>query len=165
MTTYSRTWKQQQRIDRDQTWIRIAYWILTTALLIAAAVVVLAAPARAEESLPATFSPARSEDLNAWTKTDTALQAIVLAELAVDRAQTREAQTRRQPELGWARTFIGTHPSHTQTDTYFAACALLHTAIAVALPKPYRTIWQGVWIGIEHEAISTNTNVGISMRF
>jgi hypothetical protein len=113
--------------------------------------------------------PAKGEDENRWTTMDTSLQAVFLTTLAVDRGQTaevsRHSRSQADTEVGWARSFIGPHPSTGQVNGYFAACALLHTAIAVALPKPYRTIWQSFWIGAEVNTIHNNVSVGIGVRF
>ena len=115
--------------------------------------------------------PAKGEDENRWTTLDTSLQAVFLTTLAVDRAQSVYGSQHPSPngfryeETGWARSFIGPHPSAGQVNGYFAAAALAHTAIAIALPKPYRTIWQSVWIGVEVSAIRNNISAGISVRF
>ena len=105
-----------------------------------------------------------------WTTGDTALQAAFLTALAVDRGQSSEGAQRRShtlhvEEVGWARNFIGPHPTSGQVNRYFAACAVIHTAVAYALPKPYRTMWQSFWIGVEVDAINSNVNAGISIRF
>ena len=112
-------------------------------------------------------SIARGEDNVKWTAGDTALQTLYLATLEVDRAQTTYYGSRPQQftESGWARNFIGEHPTSGQANRYFAACAIGHTVIAAMLPKPYRTVWQSFFIGIEASAISSNVNAGISIRF
>lgn len=110
-------------------------------------------------------SPRRVEDVNAWTAGDTALQAVFLTTLAIDRGQTVAGQEMKRDEVGWARHFIGSHPSSGQVNRYFATCAMLHTAVAIVLPKPYREIWQSFWIGVEVSTVDSNVNAGISVRF
>ncbi len=100
----------------------------------------------------------------AWDSIDTALQATFLTTLMVDRGQSL-TDVHKRPELGFARVFVGSDPSQRQLNQYFLGAALVHTGISVLLPKPYRTIWQSVWIGVEAETIRRNTVVGIGIRF
>lgn len=106
-----------------------------------------------------------SDDPYKWTPTDTALQVVFLTTLDIDRAQTAYGSKYRYEETGFARSYIGPHPSAGQVNGYFASCALLHTGIAYVLPKPYRTIWQSFFIGVEYNSIRHNINAGISVRF
>ncbi len=121
-----------------------------------------------------------AKDVNRWTAGDTALQALFLTTLAIDRAQTIYTAThpidgnRVRFEEGWARHFIGDHPSSGQVNRYSATCALLHTAVAIALPKEMkiggetiypRTLWQSIWIGAEISTIDRNISAGVSFRF
>ncbi len=171
---YAQGWRQVQRQERQAAAIRAMYWIMT-ALLLAVLTLIIIMPAHAGEA----------EDRGqSWTAGDTALQAAVIATLAVDRAQTVYIAThgvttetcysgssggcfekQEYYESGWARNFIGSHPTHGQVNRYFATAALLHTGVAYILPKPYRTIWQSFWIGVEAYTVQSNVNAGISVRF
>ena len=148
---------KQKAIQREQDAAESVYRFVLIIILIAALVFVITATSYA------------GDDARAWTKTDTALQAIFLLTLAVDRAQTEEfvrhPRSAANEEVGWAHHFVGAHPSVGQVNGYNAACALLHTAIAGALPKPYSTIWQSFWIGVEVNTVDSNVNAGISLRF
>lgn len=149
---------------------RAAVLVVATLLIgMVLAMIFIPKNVHAEEAPSPQSSPLRVEDVTAWTAGDMALQAAFLLALAVDRAQTEEFVRHPRPganeEVGWARHFIGAHPSVGQVNGYNAACAILHTAIAVTLPKPYRTVWQSFWIGVEVNTIDSNVNAGISMRF
>ncbi len=116
----------------------------------------------------------KNGNTNRWTAGDTALQALFLTTLAVDRAQTVSLRDHNLEEVMTARHFIGAHPSSGQANRYFATCALLHTTIAVSLPKEMeigsmtiypRAMWQSFWIGAEISTIDRNIGAGISVRF
>jgi hypothetical protein len=139
--------------------------------------VIMASPARAEEK-PQTgrtsWTDRTLEDPSKWTAGDTALQSVFLLTLAVDRGQTAFAASDRNPtvrheEVGWARHFIGEHPTASQVNKYFAACGAAHTGITHLLIKTghreWARLWQGVWIGAELNSIDTNVHAGISLRF
>ncbi len=189
----NKAWRTAQREKREDAAIHAMHWLLT-ALLYGTLLALLLIPgkARAEdmqalahetaermqqthphlsplpegEDVKSQSSPATGEDKKSWTGGDTALQAAFLTALAIDRGQTVELRDRHLEEIGWARSFIGAHPSSGQVNRYFATCALAHTAIAYVLHKPYRTIWQSFWIGVEVDTIHSNSvNMGISVRF
>lgn len=123
-------------------------------ILIIAALMLIANTAQAYNILP-----------KDWDATDTVLEALVITSLAIDRGQTDTIHRMRMEEVGWARTFIGSHPTHRQVNQYFATCAVVHTAIAIVLPTPYRELWQSVWIGIEVGTIHANNQIGIGIKF
>ncbi len=109
-----------------------------------------------------------------WDSTDTVLQALVIASLAVDRHQSNQFCDGSLHEVGWAKNVIGHHPTRKQNDLYFAGAALGHTAIAWIAPKhwevagwdiPARTIWQSFWFGVEVGVIHKNYQLGLSFGF
>ncbi len=100
-----------------------------------------------------------------WDTQDTVLQVLVVTSLAIDRHQTRQINSKGFEECGWARSWIGSHPSNKEIDTYFAGAAIGHTAISIILPKhwivgsydiPVRTIWQSFWFGVEFKTVRDN---------
>lgn len=110
------------------------------------------------------------DDTKKWTAGDTALQMIFLTELDIDRAQSvyafSPAHKNEHEEVGLLRIVAGKHPTPRQVNFWCATSAIAHTAIAYYLPKPYRTIWQSFWIGVEVDVIhSTTVDAGISIRF
>ncbi len=50
-------------------------------------------------------------------------------------------------------------------DRYFVGCLVGHYLVARALPRPYRTWWQSVWIGLEGGQVAANYRVGITLEF
>jgi hypothetical protein len=105
--------------------------------------------------------PAHADE---WTAMDTAFQAAFLSVLYVDYRQTMQMQT---PEVSWKEynSFLGDHPTKRDIGQYFAACAVLHTGIALMLPKPYRTVWQVVWFGAEYSMTRTNYRAGLRLEW
>lgn len=59
---------------------------------------------------------------------------------------------------------LGRRPSASKVNAYFAATSALHAGIAVALPRPWRTWWQLVGIGVEAHAIGRNAVNGITLQ-
>ena len=99
-----------------------------------------------------------------WTKTDTAFQLAYYTLHTVDWLQTRYIAKR--PEKYYeSNPLIGTHPSIGRVNTYFAVTAVINTLVPYALPKPYRTYWQGGMIGIEAVCIGSNARLGVKLQF
>lgn len=104
--------------------------------------------------------------LKDWDKTDTTMQILFLSALSIDHKQTREIPGNPyHEECGWAKNWIGRHPSKKKVDLYFLTSAVGHTAVSVILPKrwdvagidvPVRTIWQSFWFGVEVGTIGGN---------
>jgi len=122
-------------------------------------------------------APVHAEE---WTKLDTSLQVVYTVAHCLDWAQTRQISRHYGQMTGYQQhndgrtTFavnqesngiLGPHPSRDTVDLYFASTLVAHTAIAYILPKPYRNIWQAVWIGVEVETVRHNYSVGVQARF
>jgi hypothetical protein len=105
--------------------------------------------------------PAAASD---WTAEDTAWQASFLALHVVDWGQTRDiaAQPNRYHETN---PILGEHPSQARVDRYFAATAILHTAVAYTLPPKWRRAWQYVSIGYQAGFVASNYNIGLRINF
>ncbi len=147
--------------------------LMLVAGLVAAALILLilsCGTANAAESANA--------NTNRWTWGDTALEAVFVGVTAIDWDQTRQIANRHSPfiyEDGWARSFIGSHPSIHAVNEYFAISIIAHAGIAYAcgfVPEPYgsklRTVWQSFWIGVETDVTHTNRktyHLGVSMHF
>jgi hypothetical protein len=100
----------------------------------------------------------------AWSRADTYRQAAVIGVGAVDWLQTREIA--KNPEKYYEMNpILGSHPSTKEVDAYFAACALAHTGVAMALPPKWREPWQYLWIGLEAATVAHNYNIGIKIDF
>lgn len=122
--------------------------------------------------------PAQAEDKNAWTATDTALQATYTVLHVMDWSQTLHIARNHvhcYPNgTGIAcaldyedNSLLGEHPSIGLVNSYFASTLVLHTAVSYILPKPYRTIWQAITIGIEYGTVQHNrrTGIGVNLHF
>jgi len=161
-----RAWRTKQREIRECIAIRAMYWVLL-ALLIGMVLVILARPARANEFAPSPQpSPARGEDVNRWTTMDTSLEVIYGAFHVMDWGQTLHFV--RNPDRYFeTNNILGRYPSEGRVNSYFALTLAGHAAVAYILPKPWRTIWQSVWIGIEANQVECNrqVGVGISLHF
>jgi hypothetical protein len=112
-----------------------------------------------------------------WTREDTYRQAALTALLVVDWGQTKEAARKNEDqtycgynggsctpsyrEVGFARYFIGEHPSVRQVNNYFALSILGHAAISYVLQSEWRKGWQYVLIGIEIDVV----RIGLKMEF
>jgi hypothetical protein len=113
-----------------------------------------------------TYADAPSgEEAFAWTATDTALQAIFIAATAVDWSQTLDisrSYERRCPYYE-RNPFLGRKPGAGRINTWMSTTILAHTAIAYLLPKPYRTVWQSLWVGLEIGQIHQNRQIGLGV--
>jgi hypothetical protein len=98
-----------------------------------------------------------------WTWVDTTLQAGVLATMALDLSTTLDI--RHHPNNFETNPILGRRPSDAEVTRLMVGEFLAHTAIAVALPKPYRTIWQSFVIGMEAQCIRNNRSIGLNFRF
>lgn len=102
-----------------------------------------------------------SEDCR-WTWVDYSLQATASALVLADWSQTSWGQRHGGMELN---PILGRHPNGTATAGYFGGLLALHAGVAALLPKPYRTIWQSIWIGLEGHATLKNARLGIGFAF
>ena len=99
-----------------------------------------------------------------WTNQDTALQLTYTVAHVMDWNQTLHIA--RNPDRYYEKgcdAFIGYHPTKRKVNAYFASTLLLHTVIAYTLSKPYRTVWQSVWIGVEYNQIQRNREIGLGV--
>ncbi|MCG8473245.1 MAG: hypothetical protein MI742_15500 [Desulfobacterales bacterium] len=97
---------------------------------------------------------------NSWNKETTARELCFLFTLYQDWKQTRviAANPNRFKETN---PILGKHPTRSEVDTYFTACALGHAMIAYMLPPRASKIWQTMWIGIQSDVIEGNSEVGV----
>jgi hypothetical protein len=102
--------------------------------------------------------------LVAWTQEDTKYQTAFIATALVDWGQTLYIAS-NPDEYKESNVLLGDHPSRDKVNMYFPIAIGLHTAVAVALPKDYRRVWQLIWIGIETGMIVHNASIGIKVDF
>lgn len=91
-----------------------------------------------------------------WSKTDTTLEATLVAVSVADYLQTRHIASHCLE----ANPILGSCPSNKKITLYFTASIASHIAIAAALPKPWRTIFQVSSIGWEGRVVSLNIQHG-----
>lgn len=89
-----------------------------------------------------------------WETSDTLLQGAGLVLLTIDAFQT--AETRNQPGVYERNPILGEQPDGTAVATYFISSAIIHTAIAWLLDKPWRQLWQFGLIGVEGACVVNN---------
>lgn len=97
-----------------------------------------------------------------WTKTDTAMQILYSGLHIMDWNQTiqiAEDENRRE-----GNQILGASPNKDQVNLYFATTLLGHYYIAKKLDKPYRTLWQIVWINIQHNVVNHNQRKGLHFK-
>ena len=99
-----------------------------------------------------------------WTHEDTLYQAAFIATACADWGQTLYIAG-NPDEYEENNRILGSHPSRDKVNLYFPIAIGLHTAVAVALPKDYRRVWQLIWIGIETGMIVHNASIGIKVDF
>ncbi len=98
-------------------------------------------------------APADARDARRWTAGDTALELTYLAVQTVDWMQTRHFLREGSTE---ANPILGERPTRGTLVAYNFAAMTLHAAVAYVLPRPWRTVWQCVWIGAEAWTIGGN---------
>lgn len=106
----------------------------------------------------------RAEDVNIWTAQDTIMQGVYLGLQIVDTGQSLNVAG-SHGRYSDNNPVLGKHPSKGAVIGYMAGTAILDTVIAYLLPKPYRTWFQGLSIGVEGYAVGSNFYKGIGVRF
>ncbi len=102
-----------------------------------------------------------------WTWTDTGLELALVGLAVADRQQTLEFTQNHDKYPTWTESnpFLGRHPSRDKLNAAIVLGLGAHYLIARELPRPFRTIWQAVFIGIEIDAVSCNYMGGVRVSF
>lgn len=101
----------------------------------------------------------QDEENHKWTTADSMLEATLVVVSVVD-----DLQTMRCLRQGWCEELnpiLRTHPSNQRIIVFSAVALATHAFIAYKLPKPERTWWQGLWIGIELVTVENNREVAV----
>ena len=98
----------------------------------------------------------RGED--PWTTGDTVRQVLGIGLLALDWNQTR--QNAGDPRYNEQNLILGDRPSRGRVDIYFPISAIIGTAFATQLKKPYRQMFQYGLIGVEGYCVYNNHENG-----
>lgn len=95
---------------------------------------------------------------------DYALETTFIGVTSMDWSQTQQVAT--HPLLySEMNPILGSHPSLEAINIYFPSAMALHALVAYALPKPWREVWQTMWIGIETYTVYTNATIGLRIKF
>ena len=106
-----------------------------------------------------------------WTKTDTAIEGVVLTTFTLDYLQTRqilESTTGREgnPIIGSCRSRVGGNDcSGVPPELYFGGLAIVHVAAMRLLPSRWRNVAQGLTIGVQVRTLHNNYEAGYTFRF
>jgi hypothetical protein len=98
-----------------------------------------------------------------WTNADAALQATYSLFHIADWNQT--LQIINDNERKEANIILGSNPSEDQVNLYFTSTLLGHYYVAKKLNRPYRALWQMLWIGRQLKAINHNKKAGLHINF
>ncbi len=113
-------------------------------------------------------APAFASDNSKWTWGDTALEAAFAGITAMDWDQTRALANHYDPYVWETNPLLGHHPSVSRVNAYFPLYIVTHAAVAYVLPKPWRTIFQSIWIGYESDQVYNNRkkySAGVCLHF
>ena len=100
-----------------------------------------------------------------WDKTDTSLQVVYSLVHLVDWSQTIDIA--KSDKYHETNLFLGKRPSRGKINKYFAGTLVSHYLVSKWINRPYRNIWQSIWIGFELGYINHNRKIGfeISLDF
>ena len=104
-----------------------------------------------------------ADNPHAWTGIDTALQLTFTGLAVMDWRQTRDIHN--HPDVCESNRTLGPYPDARKINTHFTVMIVGHAAVSYLLPKPWRTIWQAVWIGSEYETVKWNRMMGLKIAF
>lgn len=103
---------------------------------------------------------AESKSENDWSKTDVAIQVLANTLHVLDWLQTLEVAN--HPDEWEEQNFIlGKHPSSDEINLYFAGSMIVMNVISLSVPKSWRYVTQGVWIGFEGKSVLANYQLGV----
>lgn len=108
-----------------------------------------------------------------WQRSDSVLEATYAALHLVDWSQTLYIATRPPPPPGrppplWdgeANPILGRRPTRIGVHAYMAGTLAAHLTVSLLLPRPYRTVWQSVTIGVEAGVVGMNWTAGVRLGF
>ena len=96
-----------------------------------------------------------------WKKEDIALQGVYTTLHLIDWSQTLKIRKSKNSEEG--NHYLGSRPSRSKVNTYFAGTLIGHYLIAKWLDEPWRKVWQSFWIGRQYSAINHNKRDGFKI--
>jgi len=107
-------------------------------------------------------APTRAEE-NGWFQrpntVDIVGQSLVTGLILADWMTTTNGLYHRRNMSEW-NPVLGPHPSRTKLNLFVPAAMLGHAAVSYALPRPWRNVWQCVFIVVEAGAVRGNMVAG-----
>jgi hypothetical protein len=97
-----------------------------------------------------------------WSALDTGLELSYASLVAVDMMQTQSSVSRGGLELN---PILGKRPSAVGIAGYGLGLVAVHLGISMALPSPWRSVWQGITVGIEGHTVVRNYEVGVRIAW
>ena len=94
-----------------------------------------------------------------WTTADTVVETGCIALFLLDWEQTLDRRFQESNPL------LGNHPSTAAVDGYFLAVISAQVVAARLLPSPWRSVFQGITIGIEGRSVVNNWRLGAQLRW
>ena len=101
---------------------------------------------------------------DSWTTQDTVLQSAFVALTCIDLWQTYTFLY-IDKDGKESNPFMGEHPSKQRFFIIGGGWIVLHSTISYIIPKPYRAIWQFVFIADEIYFIHHNYSCGVRIKF
>ncbi len=101
------------------------------------------------------------KDKDKWGLHNYLLEGAYLGLQLADERQTE--QIARNHKYRETNPYLGPHPSEKRVREYMAATALAQLGLAYLLPEPWRTMFQGVSIGIEQDGVRNNLKYGVDV--
>jgi hypothetical protein len=98
------------------------------------------------------------------TTTDIMLEGTWIGLHTIDWMQTRYIAI-HPDQYEELNPVLGHHPGIGKVNAYFAAGMVLHPLVSYLLPKPYRTWWQGITIGMSGACVGKNLSIGVRMKW
>jgi hypothetical protein len=125
----------------------------------------------------ATVTQYQASEMYSWSTSDALYQVAVATVTAADWAQTRYISNNSTTCFEY-NPIIGVHPSLGKVNDYFGATIATEALIAYGAPEiillfggsqiavaKARTLAQGIFIGVESVAVSTNLRHGVKFNF
>lgn len=104
-----------------------------------------------------------SEAADAWKWQDTLLEGTFVGLATCDALQTNYIGRHPEQMQEQYTILLSKHPTPIRTARLFVPYVATHIFIATKLDRPYRTIWQGLFIGFEGNNVRHNWVFGITI--
>jgi hypothetical protein len=116
-------------------------------------------------------SPCFAWELDPWSKTDVAMEAIYIGLSLVDWGQTLDGEKKGHAEIN---PWLGEHPSRARINWHFSFSIIGHPFATWFVPSkikmlglkiPARRIWQSSYVSWQAGIVVHNFNMGLGFNF